>query len=125
MCWISKTCIKQIATEDILIFKLMEKVTPFNCVSFIQYFNYNYKHLYSLGSEIVVETGDSIYIINEGFHSYDICLLPEFEPIRTSLVVGIIPKDAVYYKNTCGEIVSNQIIITSPYTQIIINKCVY
>lgn len=56
MCWISKTCIKQIATEDIPIFKLMEKVTPFNCVSFIQYFKYNYKHLYSLGSKIVVET---------------------------------------------------------------------
>lgn len=56
MCWISKTCIKQIATEDISIFKLMEKVTPFNCVSFIQYFKYNYKHLYSLGSKIVVET---------------------------------------------------------------------
>ena len=116
MCWMSKTCIKQIATKDIPIFKLMEKVTPFNCISFVKYFNYNYKHLYSLYSEIVVETGDSIYIINEGFHSYDICLLPEFEPIRESLVVGIIPKDAVYYKNSLGEIVSNQIIITSPYT---------
>lgn len=116
MCWISKTCIKQIATEDIPIFKLMEKVTPFNCVSFIQYFNYNYKHLYSLDSEIVVETGDYDYKINEGFHSYDICLLPAFEVIRNSLVVGVIPKDAVYYKNELGEIVSNQIIITSPYT---------
>ena len=111
----SKTCIKQIATEDISIFKLMEKVTPFNCVSFIQYFNYNYKHLYSLGSVIVVETGDYDYKINEGFHSYDICLLPEFEVIRNSLVIGIIPKGAVYYKNAFGEIVSNQIIITSPY----------
>ena len=116
MCWISKTCIKQIATEDIPIFKLMEKVTPFNCVSFIKYFNYNYKHLYSLGSEIVVETGDYDYKINEGFHSYDICLLPTFEVIKNSLVVGVIPKDAVYYKNELGEIVSNQIIITSPYT---------
>lgn len=116
MCWISKTCIKQIATKDIPIFKLMEKVTLFNCVSFIQYFNYNYKHLYSLGSEIVVETGDYGYKINEGFHSYDISLLPEFEVLRTSLVVGIIPKGAVYYKNALGEIVSNQIIITSPYT---------
>lgn len=115
MCWISKTCIKQIATEDIPIFKLMEKVTPFNCVSFIQYFNYNYKHLYSLGSEIVVETGDYDYKINEGFHSYDMRLLPEFEVVRNSLVIGIIPKDAVYYKNELGEIVSNQIIITSPY----------
>ena len=94
----------------------MEKVTPFNCVSFIQYFKYNYKHLYSLGSEIVVETGDYVYTINEGFHSYDICLLPGFEVIRNSLVVGIIPKDAVYYKNELGEIVSNQIIIISPYT---------
>lgn len=115
MCWISRTCIKQIATEDIPIFKLMEKVTPFNCVSFIQYFKYNYKHLYSLDSEIVVETGDYVYTINEGFHSYDICLLPGFEVIRNSLVVGVIPKDAVYYKNELGEIVSNQIIITSPY----------
>lgn len=116
MCWINKTCIKQIATEDIPIFKLMEKVTPFNCVSFIQYFNYNYKHLYSLGSEIVVETKYGYYTIDEGFHSYDICLLPDFEVIRNSLVVGIIPKDAVYYKNELGEIVSNQIMITSPYT---------
>ena len=116
MCLISKTCIKQIATEDIPIFKLMEKVTPFNCVSFIKYFEYNYKHLYSLDSEIVVETEDCHYAINEGFHSYDICLLPKFELIRESLVVGIIPKDAVYYKNALGEIVSNQIIITSPYT---------
>ena len=116
MCWISKTCIKQIATEDIPIFKLMEKVTPFNCISFIQYFNYNYKHLYSLGSEIVVETGHNHYRIYEGFHSYDICLLPDFEVVRNFLVVGIIPKDAVYYKNALGEIVSNQIIITSPYT---------
>ena len=116
MCWISKTCIKQIATEDIPIFKLMEKVTSFNCVSFIQYFNYNYKHLYSLGSEIVVETGNNHYTIYEGFHSYDISLLPDFEVVRNSLVVGIIPKDAVYYKNALDEIVSNQIIITSPYT---------
>lgn len=112
----SKTCIKQIATKDIPIFKLMEKVTLFNCVSFFQYFNYNYKHLYSLSSEIVVKTEDDHYTINKGFHSYDIYLLPEFEPIRESLVVGIIPKDAVYYKNALGEIVSNQIIITSPYT---------
>lgn len=116
MCWISKTCIKQIATEDIPIFKLMEKVTSFNCVSFVKYFNYNYKHLYSLDSEIVVETEYDHYTINKGFHSYDICLLSEFEPIRESLVVGIIPKDSVYYKNALGEIVSNQIIITSPYT---------
>lgn len=116
MCWKSKTCIKQIATEDIPIFKLMEKVTPFNCVSFIQYFKYNYKHLYSLDSEIVVETEDYQYTINEGFHSYDISLLPGFEVVRESLVVGIIPKGAVYYKNALGEIVSNQIIITSPYT---------
>lgn len=116
MCWISKTCIKQIATEDIPIFKLMEKVTPFNCVSFIQYFNYNYKHLYSLDSEIVVETRYGCYTIYKGFHSYDICLLPDFEVIRNSLVVGVIPKDAVYYKNELGEIVSNQILITSPYT---------
>lgn len=123
MCWINKTYIKQIATEDIPIFKLMEKVTPFNCVSFIQYFNYNYKHLYSLGSEIVVETKYDYYTIDKGFHSYDICLLPDFEVIRESLVVGIIPKDAVYYKNELGEIVSNQIIITSPYT-LNNNKCV-
>lgn len=116
MCWISKTCIKQIATKDIPIFKLMEKVTPFNCISFIKYFEYNYKHLYSLGSEIVIETEYDHFTINKGFHSYDLCLLPEFEPIRESLVVGIIPKDAVYYKNALGEIVSNQIIITSPYT---------
>ena len=116
MCWMSKTCIKQIATEDIPIFKLMEKVTPFNCVSFVKYFNYNYKHLYSLDSEIVIETEDDYYTINKGFHSYDMWLLFEFEPIRESLVVGIIPKDAVYYKNELGEIVSNQIIITSPYT---------
>lgn len=116
MCWISKTCIKQIATEDIPIFKLMEKVTPFNCVSFVKYFNYNYKHLYSLDSEIVVETECNHYTINKGFHSYDIWLLPDFEVIRESLVVGIIPKNAIYYKNELGEIVSNQIIITSPYT---------
>lgn len=115
MCWISKTCIKQIATKDIPIFKLMEKVTSFNCISFIQYFNYNYKHLYSLGSEIVVETKYGYYTIDEGFHSYDIYLLPDFEVIRNSLVIGIIPKDAVYYKNELGEIVSNQIIITSLY----------
>ena len=115
MCWINKTCIKQIATEDIPIFKLMEKVTPFNCVSFIHYFKYNYKHLYSLDSEIVVETRNNYYAINEGFHSYDINLLPIFKANKEYLAIGIIPKDAVYYKNTLGEIVSNQIVITNPY----------
>lgn len=93
----------------------MEKITPFNCVSFVLYFKYNYNKLYSLGSKIVVETRDYVYTINEGFHSYDICLLPDFEIVRNSLVVDIIPKDAVYYKNELGDIVSNQIIITSPY----------
>lgn len=115
MCWISKTCIKQIATEDIPIFKVMEKITPFNCVSFVLYFKYNYNKLYSLDSEIVVETRNNYFAIDKGFHSYDINLLPDVEVIRSSLIVGVIPKDAVYYKNELGEIVSNQIIITSPY----------
>lgn len=93
----------------------MEKITPFNCVSFILYFKYNYNKLYSLDSEIVVETRNNYFAINKGFHSYDINLLPDFEIVRNSLVVGVIPKDAVYYKNELGEIVSNQIIIANPY----------
>lgn len=93
----------------------MEKITPFNCVSFILYFKYNYNKLYLLDSEIVVETWAYVYTINEGFHSYDICLLPDFKIIKKYLVIGIIPKDAVYYKNELGEIISNQIIIANPY----------
>lgn len=118
MCFIIETP-KQIATEDIIVYKFMRK----DLCSYIQDFSYklnilykttfSYKGLkYNLLYPWPRISRDEIY---RGFHSYATikkCLWhkPGFRGIY--VYECIIPKGSVYYRNECKqEIVSNQIII--------------
>lgn len=127
MCWTSKTLKKQIATEDIKVFKLGNVISG-AFLSYYQLFAYDVKRLYKTDIHPVCDN-DKYYIFN-GYHSYnpktcryvksnftgqwmvffDSYFLDGFNS-RCSPVECTIPKHSEYYENEFGEIVSNQIII--------------
>lgn len=112
MCWVNNKCIKHVATKDIPIFKLVNKVTAQYCVSLVTLFKYQYEQLYTLDSEIMVEEVYTYYFIYEGFHSYGMNKFTYYKNSTQQLIKGIIPKGATYYYNpSLKEYVSNQIII--------------
>lgn len=126
MCWISKECIKQIAEEDIPVFKIV------NCnkTSVFKNFLYEENTKYDLGKEIDVHEGVIVnFLINEGFHSYckkckiEITDIESKEFFRVVDLLGtvllghksllilecLIPKGATYYINEKGECVSDKL----------------
>jgi hypothetical protein len=133
MCWISeKPAILKIASEDIKVFKIVEKFEN-NIISVYRGYEYKIGKLYE--TEIGLTETSSITFIHYGFHSYsdkckldpngtyfkqpafrimfkDICL-DEFSCRGLSYykVDCIIPKGSQYYENDRGEIVSDKIIL--------------
>ena len=126
MCWISKECIKQIAEEDIPVFKIVNR----DKTSVFRNFLYEENTEYSLGEEIYVY-GNTIlnFLIYEGFHSYckkceiEITDIESKEFFRVIDLLGtvllghksllilecLIPKGATYYINEAGECVSDKL----------------
>lgn len=142
MCWISyKPWQQAVATRDIECFKICE-LTDNKICSLYQGFEYQlnttYKAKLIFSKSIVVKTGKVIsYEITEGIHSYSTkckvekdysiiregllniidnffindCINLKLHP-NAVLVKCIIPEGSIYFINECGEIVSNQIILT-------------
>ena len=132
MCWVSSQAVKQIAEEDIKVFKIGESHGGKFCGMYTD-FEYQLNQLYS--THICIREADyqDIFIGSQGFHSYDPFIahldIPENGIIQWAVYAGkrrldfdtdgtnyvkaecIIPKGSVYYKNDMGEMISNQIII--------------
>lgn len=124
MCWISKECNKQIAEEDISVFKIVCNDKK----SLFRIFPYEENTEYSLRKEIhVYESNIMNFVINEGFHSY--CKKCEITHAYGSgffqvidllgtvllyysdhlILECLIPKGASYYINEKGECVSDKL----------------
>lgn len=132
MCWVSSQAVKQIAEEDIKVFKIGESHRGRFCGMYT-HFEYQLNQLYS--THICIEEADyqSVFIGSQGFHSYDPSIvhldIPENDIIQWAVYAGqrrldfdnviadyfkaecVIPKESVYYENDFGEIISDQIII--------------
>lgn len=138
MCWVSSQAVKQIAEEDIKVFKIGESHRGM-FYSMYKGFEYKLNRLYT--SCIDIELQDCIdikfqdynnmFVGSKGFHSYDPSIV--HLDIRKNVIIQwavyagkrkldvgdinyvkaecVIPKGSVYYENENGEIISNQIII--------------
>lgn len=126
MCWrSSKPAIKKIATQDILVYKVMDKDLK------SKYYRYPYTigKVNTIDRELVVKH-HAEYIIEEGFHSipkidyiapskvscqsvwiYNCGVIEVIDIKREALFECIIPKGSTYYLNEDNYAVSNSIII--------------
>jgi len=132
MCWVSSQAVKQIAEEDIKVFKIGESHGGRFC-SMYKGFKYQLNQLYSVNIYINKDD-DGEFVGSRGFHSYDPSIVHleisdnnaiprwvvyveqrslDFDTCDAYYVKAecVIPKGSVYYKNDFGEIISNQVII--------------
>ena len=120
MCWYSNDVPKaQYATEDILVFKIFEKLKSKYALSLMMRFYYKYDKLYKVSKlEIKKDRGrlgEIQYRIYRGFHSISFKFINAISWNPSYMTPCIIPKGATYYVNTdSGEIVSDRIIIPKP-----------
>lgn len=120
MCWYSNNIPKaQYATEDILVFKIFEKLKSNYAISSVMRFNYKYGKLYRVSKLKIKKDrgllGETYYYIYRGFHSISFRFINATSCNPSYVAPCIIPKDATYYVNTDnGEIVSDKIIIPKP-----------
>lgn len=120
MCWYSKDVPKvQYATEDILVFKIFEKLKSNYALSLMMRFYYKYDKLYKISKLKIKkdqsQLGETYYCIYRGFHSISSRFIKARSCNPSYVVPCIIPKGATYYVNTDnGEIVSDRIIIPKP-----------
>ncbi len=124
MCWTSfKSPVRRIAEQDITCYKVIF-VAENKVISYYQEYEYEFEKLYTTEISNVAENG-YVFIIIQGFHSYEHCPKINSEGIESEngtvykfynmdtidTVRCIIPKGSEYYINENGEIVSNAIII--------------
>lgn len=140
MCWSTyknKNKGERTAKEDMLVYKIVKKYREFGYVSYYMGMEYILDKEYSINNLKAINCPDGKTIINEGYHSYsaqecNICInhnviyvysknknkleedhyeasIPNSD--RTAVVVCVIPKGSIYYKNEHGEIVSDHLII--------------
>lgn len=120
MCWYSNDVPKvQYATEDILVFKIFEKLKSNYALSLMMRFYYKYDKLYKISKLKIKKDrsrlGETHYCIYRGFHSISFRFINVTSCNSSYVAPCIIPKDATYYVNTDnGEIVSDRIIIPKP-----------
>lgn len=133
MCWVSSQAVKQVAEEDIKVFKIGERYEGMFC-SMYKGFKYQLNQLYtSCCIDIEFQDYNDRFVGSRGFHSYDPSMayleisknvIPrwsvrtrqgalDFDTGDANYVKAecIIPKGSEYYENEWGEIISNQIII--------------
>lgn len=117
MCWYSNDVPKaQYATEDILVFKIFEKLKSNYALSLMMRFYYKYDKLYKVSKLKIKKDqsrlGETYYCIYRGFHSISFRFINTANCNPSYVAPCIIPKGATYYVNTDnGEIVSDKIII--------------
>ena len=130
MCWVSSNAVKQIAEEDIKVFKIGESHRGM-FYSMYKDFKYQLNQLYT--SCIDIESNGYRFVGSQGFHSYDQSIvylkifnngIPrwevgaiharlDFDTVTAGYVKAecVIPKGSVYYENENGEIISEAIIV--------------
>ena len=129
MCWISKKKPERlVAKEDTTVYKIVQ-VFPDNKIhSYYNEFIYELGQIYNTecNVEYFKQDEDDLYLINEGFHSYNYNPSIGYDTIKQSVIVGsksmevysgpgvfgmlcIIPKGTEYYINDYGDIVSTSI----------------
>lgn len=140
MCWSTyenNNKRERTAKEDMLVYKIVKKYREFGYVSYYMGMEYILDKEYSINNLKAINCPYGETIINEGYHSYsvqecNICInhnviyvysknknkLEEdyyeariLNSDRTAVVVCVIPKGSIYYKNEHGEIVSDHLII--------------
>lgn len=131
MCWVSSQAVKQIAEEDIKVFKIGESHEGMFC-SMYKGFKYQLNQLYR-NNIYINKDDDGGFIGSRGFHSYDPFIvhldIRENEIIQWAVYAGqrrldfdtviadyvkaecVIPKGSIYYENDFGEIISEAIIV--------------
>ena len=120
MCWYSNDVPKaQYATEDILVFKIFEKLKSNYALSLMMRFYYKYDKLYKVSKLKIKKDqsrlGETYYCIYRGFHSISFRFINTANCNPSYVAPCIIPKGTTYYVNTDnGEIVSDKIIIPKP-----------
>ena len=121
MCWSTKYLpIRETASCSLIVYKVVEYITPLRCRSLFMWFEYIYKHEYiELNLNISEHIGIYKWEIYRGFHSFSSLdkAVTEYKDAaafsgkRVALVECIIPKDSTFYKNEFDEIVSDRIIV--------------
>lgn len=146
MCWKTnkkEECVGKIAENNIMAYKIMVERNG-RLYSWISDFLYNVGESYKCNKKVKpMKCNDDLWIINEGFHSYNFdstfiteenddfvekkwCvrsknnrttiisyIVPDQVVRKIRKINCIIPKGSIYYENKYGEIVSDQIIITN------------
>lgn len=112
MCWKSEELDKKVAEHDLTVYKI---VLP--CIRGTKSLFYKFWYLFNVTyrGTLDIKLVGSEYCITEGFHSYNtksqVLFANQF--YFKKIVKCILPKGAIYYVNSRGEVVSNQIRIIS------------
>jgi len=131
MCWVSSQAVKQIAEEDIKVFKIGESHRGM-FYSMYKNFKYQLNQLYSINIYINKDD-DGVFVGSRGFHSYDPSIVHlkiskngiiqwvvyagqrrlDYDIVIAGYVKAecVIPKGTTYYENDFGEIISEAIIV--------------
>lgn len=121
MCWESnKLPVRRIAKKDIYVYKIVESIDKFNCISAVKYFQYQYNKIYTQESPIAFDSKENVWAIKEGFHSYKTLLKAKADYHKLHIdyyiiVQCIIPKGSTFYENENGEVVSDSIVISNSF----------
>ena len=121
MCWESnKLPVKRIAKKDIYVYKIVESIDKFNCISAVKYFKYQYNKIYTQENLITFYSKGNIWTIEKGFHSYKTLLKAkaDYNKLHNDyyiIVQCIIPKGSTFFKNENGEVVSDSIVISNSF----------
>ena len=147
MCWIEvlRNVKYQVADKDIKVYKIVTWANKRSCVSIIKNFNYTANTLYKVPTlecnEIARRYGtlkiekayhsytgiqfvcDSAFHMTQGIYRCKHIIFGNrrmFISFKNDSYIAtfIIPKGAIYIINSCGEIVSNQIIYTGKHLKL-------
>ena len=125
MCWESnKSPVKRIAKKYIYVYKIVESIDNFNCISAVKYFKYQYNKIYTQENFqenfITFYSKGNLWTIEKGFHSYKTFLKAkaDYQKLHNDyyiIVQCIIPKGSTFFENENGEVVSDSIVISNSF----------
>lgn len=139
MCWVSAEATQKVAEKDFYVYKIGQVLKDGTFVSHYKHFKYVPKTRNKTISLIVQVSCRSVYIIQQGYHSYKwtafgdtysnercLCLGNYNNNLKENLslykhcciATFIIPKGSKYYENEVGIIVSSDIIYTGKYIKL-------
>ena len=139
MCWLGTEAVHKIAEKDFYVYKIGRVLGNGIFVSYIKNFDYIPKFRNRTIFLMVQIPCRGTCVIQEGYHSYKWIAIDNTNPHERCLYLGnyypalkenvslykhcciatfIVPRDAEYYENKYGHIVSSNIIYTGKYLRI-------